>query len=482
MQRRVLLLSILLVSAACSGSDTAVTAGPPSSATTSTATTTGDPASSVVPEPARVAGIWLAEFGGVVLQFRIDQGPDQDLTCVFDSPLEGAIDLPTVITADRTNVTIEIPVAAAVFEATVETDSLSGVWKQGGAEVPMVFTRQAEPFTPIRTQEPQPPFPYESVDVRIDNGPFTLSGTLVIPEGAGPFPVAVLISGSGQQDRDESIMGHKPFLVLADWLARQGIATLRYDDRGVGESGGNPIGATTADFAEDALAAVVFLADDERFSAIGLIGHSEGGLIAPMVAAQADVAFTVLLAGPGVPGAEVLATQTEDLMRAEGASRSAVDWRVGWGTEVIALAASDMDSADVATQIRGVMETAAADVPPGLEHSVSEAAIEETVTAFTDPWMRYFLAYKPQPALEALATPVLAMIGDLDLQVSAELNIPALEAALAGNSDATVIELDGLNHLFQPATTGAVSEYGQIDETFAPAAMQLVSDWILERF
>ena len=396
--------------------------------------------------------------------------------------MEGVTDLPTTITADGANVTIEIPVAAVVFEATVETDSLSGIWKQGGAEVPMSFTRQAEPFTLVRTQEPQPPFPYESVEVRFDNGPITLGGTLVIPEGAGPFPVAVLISGSGQQDRDESIMGHKPFLVLADWLARQGVATLRYDDRGVGESGGNPIGATSADFAEDALAAVVFLADDERFSTIGLIGHSEGGLIAPMVAAQADVAFTVLLAGPGVPGAEVLAKQTEDLMRAEGASRSAVDWRVGWGTEVIALAASDMDSADVAAQIRGVMEAAAADVPPGFEQLVSDAAIEETVAAFTDPWLRYFLAYNPQPALEALAIPVLALIGDLDLQVSAELNIPALEAALAGNSDATVTELDGLNHLFQTATTGAVSEYGQIEETFAPEAMELVSDWILERF
>jgi pimeloyl-ACP methyl ester carboxylesterase len=482
MQRRVLLVSILLVGAACSGLDTAETTGPPSSTTTSTATTTVDSASSVVPEPAAVAGIWLAEFGGVVLQFRVYPGPDQDLTGVFDSPLEGAMDLPTTITADGTNVTIAIPVAAAVFEATVETDSLSGVWKQGGAEVPIVFTRQAEPFTLVRTQEPQPPFPFASVDVRFDNGPITLGGTLVIPEGAGPFPVAVLISGSGQQDRDESVMGHKPFLVLADWLARQGIATLRYDDRGVGESGGNPIGATTADFAEDALAAVLFLAGDERFSAIGLIGHSEGGLIAPMVAAQVDVAFTVLLAGPGVPGAELLAKQTEDLMRAEGASGSAVDWRVGWGTEVIALAASDMDSADVAAQIRGIMETAATDVPPGLEQSVSDAAIEETVTAFTDPWMRYFLAYKPQSALEALAVPVLALIGDLDLQVSAELNIPALEAALAGNSDATVIELDGLNHLFQSATTGAVSEYGQIEETFAPAAMELVSDWILERF
>jgi fermentation-respiration switch protein FrsA (DUF1100 family) len=482
MRRRVLLFGFLLMVAACSGSDTADTTGPPLSPPSSTATTSTGPASSLVPESAVVAGIWLAEFDGVVLQFRIDQGSDLGLTGVFDSPLEGAMDLPVAIVADGANVTIEIPVASAVFEAKVETDSLSGIWRQGGAEVPIVFTRQAGPFTLVRPQDPRPPFPYESVEVSFDSGPIALAGTLVIPSGIGPFPVAVLISGSGQQDRDESIMGHKPFLVLADWLARQGIATLRYDDRGVGESGGNPIGATSADFAEDALAAVTFLVDDERFSAIGLIGHSEGGLIAPMVAARADVAFAVLLAGPGVSGAEVLARQTEDLMRAEGASGSAVGWRVAWGTEVIALAASDMDSADLATQIRGVLEAAATDIPPGREEALSDAAIEQTVAAFTDPWMRYFLAYEPQPALEALAIPVLALIGDLDLQVSAELNIPALEAALAGNSDATVTELDGLNHLFQTATTGAVSEYGQIEETLAPKALELVSDWILERF
>ena len=460
--RVVLLLSMLLLVAACAGPNTANTASPS--------------------ELAAVSGIWLAEFRYVVIQLRIDQGPDLDLTGVFDSPLEGATDLPITITVDGANVTIEIPVAAVVIEATVEADSLLGIWKQGGSEVPVSFTRQAEPFKIIRTQEPQPPFPYESVEVCFNNGPITLCGSLVIPDGAGPFPVAVLITGSGQQDRDESTLGHKPFLVLADWLARRGIATLRYDDRGVGESGGNPVGATSADFAEDALSAVVLLADDERFSAIGLIGHSEGALIAPMVAAQADVAFTVLLAGPGAPGFEVLARQIEDLMRGEGASRSAVDWRVGWGRQLIALAASDMDSAEVAAQIREHLEAAAADVPLGFEHLVSDAAIEETVAAFTDPWLRYFLAYNPQPALKALDIPVLALIGNLDLQMSAELNIPALEAALAGNSDATVTELDGLNHLFQTATTGAVSEYGQIEETFAPAAMELVSDWILERF
>lgn len=484
MRRLVLLLSLLVIPSACSTSDEpTTTAAPPSTAASPTTTTTIDPASSLAPEPAPVAGIWLTEFGGIVLQFRIDEGPNQELTGVFDSPMEGATDLPTTIDADENEVRIEIPVAAAVFEGNVETDSLSGVWTQGGAEIPMVFTRRAEPFAIVRPQEPQPPFPYESVDARFDNGSIRLSGTLTIPQGDGPFPVAVLISGSGQQDRDESIMGHKPFLVLADWLARQGIATLRYDDRGVGESGGDPVGATSADFAEDALAAVEFLQGDARFSGVGMIGHSEGGLIAPMVAGQSDtVDFVVLLAGPGLPGAEILATQTEDLMRAEGASRSAVDWRVGWGLDVIELAASELSTDEVAAQIRTIVESAAADVPPGLEPLVSDAAIEETVATYTDPWMRYFLAYDPGPALAALPVPVLAVIGSLDLQVSAQMNIPALETALAGNPDATVVELNGLNHLFQTATTGAISEYSQIDETFAPEGLQLISAWIADRF
>ena len=485
MRIRMMLLAAALLAAGCTGSDQAedTTTRAPFTTAPTTTSTTNDSASSSVPGPPAVAGIWLAELGGVVLQFRIDERRDQELTGLFDSPMEGANDLPIVITTDESDVTIEIPVASAVFEGTVTADSLSGVWKQAGAEVPLVFVRQGEVFAIARSQEPQPPYPYESQAVRFDNGPIALSGTLVIPEGAAPFPVAVLISGSGQQDRDESIMGHKPFLVLADALARQGIATLRYDDRGVGESGGNPVGATSADFAEDALAAVDFLSDDNRFSSIGLIGHSEGGLIAPLVAARsADVAFAVLLAGPGLPGADVLAKQTEELLRAEGAARSAVDWRVGWGREVIELAASELDSDEVARRIREIIEAAAADAPPGLEQLVSETAIDETVLAFTDPWMRYFLAYDPQPALEVLTIPVLALIGDLDLQVSAELNIPALETALAGNPDATVAELDGLNHLLQTATTGAVSEYSQIEETFAPAALELISDWILERF
>ncbi len=490
MGKRILVPLTVLLVAACTnstGSDDPGPAGSTAPAETptpsATAPATADPTSSFNPEPHPAAGIWYAELGAAILQFRLDEGPDEVITGVFDSPAEGVTDLPTVVTVDGTDLTLEIPVAAAVFEGTVEGDSLSGVWKQAGSEIPLVFSRRTESFAYDRPQEPMPPFPYSTSEVSFGDQGISLAGTLTIPEGEGPFPAAILISGSGQQDRDESIMGHKPFLLLADYLARAGVATLRYDDRGVGGSTGNPIGATTADFAEDARLAVDFLAGTEGVESIGLIGHSEGGLIAPMVASDsADVSFVVLLAGPGLPGSAVLATQTADLLRAEGAPRHLVDWQVAWTTDVIAVAASDEDAGTAEEMIRAIMETAAAEAPPDLASRVTAEAVDGIVAAYGDPWMRYFLAYDPRPALVALDVPTLAAIGTLDLQVSAADNLPEIELALAENADATVVDLDGLNHLFQTAGTGAVSEYASIEETMSAAVLELVAGWITDRF
>lgn len=490
MRRTIVLLVAAILAAGCTASsdtDDPATAGSttPSETTTTVTptTTTVDPASSFSPGPHPIAGIWQSQLGPAVLQFRLDEGPDKGITGFFDSPTEGATDIPVTITVDQNDAVIDIAVASAVFEGTVDGDSFAGIWKQAGSEIPVTFTRSAEPFAFNRPQEPQPPFPYTAIDVSFGDDGITLAGTLTLPEGDGPFPAAVLISGSGQQDRDETLMGHKPFLVLADHLARSGIATLRYDDRGVGESTGNPIGATTVEFAMDTTLAVDFLAGREEVDTVGLIGHSEGGLIAPMVAGTyAGTAFVILLAGPGLPGAEVLATQTEELMRAEGAPTHIIDWQVGWTNQVIAAAASDADNAAVAEQIRSIMSVAAEEAPAAMAPMVSDAGINSVVAAYTDPWMRYFLGYDPRPALQALEVPVLAAIGSLDLQVSAATNLPEIETALTGNSDATVVEMDGLNHLFQTATTGAVSEYGSIEETMSPAILELAAGWIIERF
>ena len=476
MRRIVLCAATVLLVAGCSTSEE------PAAPTTTTTSTTNQ-AEIGVPVPSDFAGIWVEDFDGAILQFRLTAGSDDVITGVFDSVSEGVNDLPITAVSAEAEITIEIEAAQAVFAGTLEGDTLSGKWMQGGAEVPMVFERRTEPVALNRPQDPQPPFPYEAADVVFGSDGITLAGTLIVPDGSGPFPAAVLVSGSGPQDRDESLLGHKPFLVLADALARNGIATLRYDDRGVGGSTGDPLGATTVDLASDAKAAVDFLRDQPNIEAIGIIGHSEGGLIAPIVALDnADVAFVVLLAGPGLPGADVLLTQTEELMSAEGAPDSVVAWRMDWNDDVIAIAASDLESGDAAAAMWERLTEAAVDAPAGMEGLVTDAGIGEIVAAFTDPWMRFFLAYDPAPALGQISVPVLAMIGSLDLQVSAAENIPALEEALSGNGDATVKTLPGLNHLFQNASTGAVSEYAVIDETFDPDTMQTTADWILERF
>ena len=247
-----LIVAAVLLVVGCTTSDiedpaTAGSTGPAEMSTTTQPPTTAtvDSTSSLAPPPHPLAGIWYSRMGPVVLQFRLDEGTDGSITGVFDSPAEGATDLAVVVTVEGSDTTIEIPIASAVFEGTVEGDSLAGNWKQAGSEIPLVFTRQDEPFAFDRPQDPTPPFPYTTAEVSFGNDDLTLAGTLMIPDGDGPFPIAVLISGSGQQDRDETLMGHKPFLVLADHLARAGVATLRYDDRGVGESTGNPVGATS---------------------------------------------------------------------------------------------------------------------------------------------------------------------------------------------------------------------------------------------
>ena len=480
---------VLLVSACSSGTndsttttthsaeDVSVTSIEPPVETTSTAALASTIPSDDAPE------IWAGDVAGQMLQLQFVVDSTGTISGTAGSPGQEEIgEIPIDGVLDGTSVQIRIPAVSARFDAEIAGDTMSGTWFQSGSEVTVTLERQSEPVVIARPQEPVPPFPYESMDVRFDNGDVSLAGTLVIPEGDGPFPAVVLTSGSGAQDRDETLLGHKPFLVLADAFARSGIASLRFDDRGVGGSTGDPIGATSAELATDTAAAVEFLDADPRTGSIGLVGHSEGGIIGPMVAAEsATVEYSVLLAGPALPGSDVLIRQTEDLMRAEGSPEADIEWQIGWRSEIIKVSASDGSNEDAAEQIRTIASTALANPPADVTIPLDPSLAEEFVTAFTDPWMRYFLAYDPAPALEALDIPVLALIGSLDVQVSAEENIPALESALAGNAAATVSELDGLNHLFQTAKTGAVSEYSTIEETFAPWAIDIITAWILEQ-
>jgi pimeloyl-ACP methyl ester carboxylesterase len=313
----------------------------------------------------------------------------------------------------------------------------------------------------------------------------------------------VLVSGSGPQNRDEEILGHRPFLVLADYLTRRGIAVLRYDDRGVGDSKGSFQSATTFDFVDDARAALDFLAEQPEVDArrVGVIGHSEGAIVASILAARgaedgqaadenskagARAAFIVLLGGPGVRGDELLLMQSAALGRAMGVSEEQISEANRLNRELYSIAMSDGDVPTLREKVVGVMEDpidSTSDLTEQ-EKDAYKAQIQALADQLLSPWMRTFLALDPSDYLRKVGVPVLALDGSKDLQVPARENLAAVAAALesAGNGAATLIELEGLNHLFQHATTGLPSEYGEIRETFAPEALQRIGDWILNLY
>jgi len=482
------MVCLLLLSSCSGGTDSSTTSAtqPPEEPIVDTSTqaesTTSAAPALTTPHSEPEVEIWAGDIAGQMIEFQFVIDDAGTVNGLVKSPSEGGPDVPINGVVTGSSVTIKIPAADAMFEGEVDGTTMTGTWYQSGAEIPAVFELRETPLILARPQEPTPPFPYEATDVRFENGEISLAGTLVVPEGEGPFPAVVLSSGSGSQDRDETIVGHKPFLVLSDAFAVAGIASLRVDDRGVGGSTGDPVGATSADLATDTTSAVQFLAADDRFNSIGIVGHSEGGIIGPMVANDSDaIDLVVLLAGPGLPGLDVLLRQTEDLMRVEGASEADIAWQLSWRREIMEVSASSVPEGEAAEAIRTIVTAALQSPPAGVTEALDPSMTEQFVAAFTDPWMRFFLAYDPAPALEDLGIPTLALIGSLDVQVSAEENIPALEAALEANAEATVLELEGLNHLFQNAETGAVSEYARIEETFSPEAIDLIIAWILNQ-
>jgi pimeloyl-ACP methyl ester carboxylesterase len=328
-----------------------------------------------------------------------------------------------------------------------------------------------------RPQNPAKPYTYREEEVSFENSGagIKLAGTLTIPPGKGPFPAVVLVAGSGAHDRDEALMGHRPFLVLSDYLTRKGIAVLRYDKRGVGESGGSYATATTADFADDAEAGLAYLEKRSEIDPhkIGLIGHSEGGMIAPLVAARnSSVAFIVMMAGPGIPGDELLVEQTLLISEANGQTHETAEKAAGEERIILSLVKDETDSAVLEKKLR-----------EQLTGQVPEAQIGAAIKSTSSPWFRYFISYDPAAALRKVKCPVLAVIGSKDLQVPPEQNIPAIRKALedAGNQKFEVDELPGLNHLFQTAKTGSPAEYAQIEETISPIALEKISAWVAKQ-
>jgi alpha/beta superfamily hydrolase len=339
-----------------------------------------------------------------------------------------------------------------------------------------------------RPQEPIKPYSYfeENVSFTNKDANITLAGTFTRPNGNKKYPVAILISGSGPQDRDETISKHKPFLVLADYLTKQGIAVLRYDDRGFGASTGNHSNATTYDFALDVISAMDYLRtrDDVDANKIGLIGHSEGGIIAPLVANKSkDVAFIISLAGTGISGTELSVIQSKTMRPFPVPDEVVYEKAI---REAIEIAKQKKDVSEIKPELKAHYNETIAPILKNL--GVPNGKMNEIITSLvamrTTKWVRYFYDYNPADEYEKVNCPVLSLNGSLDTQVEAKINQDGLREALVKgkNKDYEIIELVGLNHLFQNAKTGKMDEYSDIEETFSPKVLNLISDWILKRF
>jgi hypothetical protein len=404
----------------------------------------------------------------------------------LDSPDQLAYSLGvTAIHHDGQAAGFEMAALGASFAGTLSADgqSLAGAWTQGGKTTPLTFARRAVGAAArklIRPQTPVKPYPYREEQVTFEDASahVNLAGTLTLPPGPGPFPAVVLVAGSGPNTRDEPILGHKPFLVLADHLTRHGVAVLRYDKRGTGDSEGDYAKATTMDFAEDAQAAAAYLRTRPEIDAkhVGLIGHSEGGLIVPIVATRDPAtAFIVMMAGPGVNGADILREQGRLIGRTMGADDAALAQADALREQMFTLVRAEKDPAVVSAKLKALADDYAK------SKGVPAATAEAQVAIVNSDWFRFFFDYDPAPTLTKVACPVLALDGSLDLQVPPDQNLPPIRAALAHNPKAQVIELPDLNHLFQTAKTGAPGEYIQIEQTIAPVALDTITDWVLKQ-
>jgi fermentation-respiration switch protein FrsA (DUF1100 family) len=423
------------------------------------------------------------------LVFNISK-TDNGVSSTMDSPDQGAKGIPTT-TTNFENSILKITIANAKIEyqGTLGKDNIIvGTFKQGGQSFPMNLSKEViEKEKLVRPQEPIKPYPYYSEDVTFENNKagIILAGTLTLPKKDGVFPVVILISGSGPQNRDEELLGHKPFLVLSDYLTKNGIAVLRYDDRGTALSKGDFKTATSADFATDAESAITYLKTRKEINKkkIGLIGHSEGGLIAPMIASKSkEAAFIVLLAGTGIQGDQILLLQQKLIGKASGISDEDLQKNELTNRKVFEIVKKSNSieqlNIDLTNFIKqSLVENPNAQKPQGMS---DEDFVKLQVKQLATPWMQYFIKYNPAPALEKVKCPVLAINGEKDLQVPSKENLEAIKNALTkgGNKKVTTKELPNLNHLFQECKTGSPQEYATIEQTFSPTALTEILNWI----
>lgn len=421
----------------------------------------------------------------LAIEVRFITGP-QGPAASIDIPQQGAKGLPLQsVRFEPPRIHFELPAGPglATFDGELQAGVISGTFRQGAASGTFTLRHEAVPAPAGE------PLPYGTDEVTVKNGDIVLAGTLSVPKGNPPFPALVLVSGSGPQDRDEDVFGFKIFRTLADHLTRNGFAVLRSDDRGVGKSTGNLRDSTSEDFAGDALAEVAYLRTRSEIdpARIGILGHSEGGIVAPIAATRsADVAFIVLMAGPAVAGDRILQAQNEMVARAEGLSEADAQANGELQRMMFAAVRTNQGWEEVDAAIRRLVLARVARLPAEQQKAIPDVNAYAAKTAAAQiagaksPWFRFFLDYDPALVLAKVTCPVLALFGEKDVQVPADLNRPAMAAAFAksGNRAAEIKVIAGANHLFQAAKTGGVREYAQLPHTFSPEFLDTVTAWL----
>jgi fermentation-respiration switch protein FrsA (DUF1100 family) len=434
------------------------------------------------------SGVLKVQHVSLRLVFHIQKNAS-GYGATMDSPDQGAKGIPvTSVSYEKATLKLSVTNIGVTYEGVLDGDGrITGTFKQMGQSFPLNLSRQTvAEEKPARPQEPAKPYPYREEEVTFKNREdgVTLAGTLTLPRSEGPFPAVVLISGSGAQNRDEELMGHRPFLVIADHLTRNGIAVLRFDDRGTAASTGDFQTATGYDFSKDAEAGVRYLqtrkAIDRR--KIGLAGHSEGGVIAPMIAARnKDIAFIVLLAASGIRGDQLLLLQQDLIAEASGAGEEDREQNKTLHEGAFNIVRQSTGTEQLKTALDGYLKQVIKDLPASAAKDMyNDNFIRASVERLANPWMQHFIKYDPAPALENVKCPVLAINGEKDLQVPAQVNLGAIRAALAkgGNRQLTVKSFPGLNHLFQECKTGLPAEYATIEQTVSPVVLDEILTWI----
>lgn len=430
---------------------------------------------------AQIEGYWKGQIdlGTQQLEMAFDiKSIENGYSATWDVPAQNALDMPVDETTFQDgHLQMVMSNLNASYSGKLKDGGIEGIYTQSGMSLPLNLIK-TEKSRKVRPQDPQPPFNYRAEEVSFTNEKEgnTLTGTLTIPEGDGPFPAVVLVSGSGQENRDEELMDHRPFWVIADHLSRHGIAVLRYDDRGIGGSTGEVLNATSMDFSFDAEAAFDYLRNRKEIevSQIGILGHSEGGIINFMVAARRpEMAFLVSLAGPAVNGIEISKAQCEAMARAQGLPEEVIAMNCTVINQILNVIESSKDREEADSLLRQLVK--------GWDYD--EELTEQTIGSYTLPWMYYIMKYDPTDAIVKTNCPALLLNGSKDVQVLATQNLPAYEKIIAehGKTNLILRELPDLNHFFQHCKTGAMEEYYDIDETISPEVLEMIVEFVTKK-